>query len=90
MKELAKYEVFIGMVKRINRLLVLMGIFYLVYFLLQTKVNVFLILLALSNMGFALLSCKHLIITDTLANELERAKMALNDVSKEMREFHPD
>lgn len=90
MKELTSEEVFINVVRRINGYLIIMGIFYLVYFLLQDKVNVFLILLALSNMGFALLSHKHLMITDRLASELWRAKTALGDVSKEMREIHPD
>ena len=88
MKEMTRDEVFINVVKRINRLLIIMGIFYLVYFLFQTKVNMFLILLALSHITFALLSHQHLMITDRLAIELDRAKNSLADVSKEMREMH--
>ena len=64
------------------------GIADKVLFLFQPKVNVFLILLAFSHLSFALLSHKHLMITDTLSIELERAKTALGDVSKEMREIH--
>ncbi|NQV04493.1 MAG: hypothetical protein HQ532_03245 [Candidatus Omnitrophica bacterium] len=90
MKQMTSDEVFIGTVKRINRILVIMGVFYLLYFLFQTSVNIFLILLALSNVAFALLSHKHLMITDKLALELDRAKISLGDVSKEMREIHPD
>ena len=67
-----------------------MGIFFLFYFFLKTKVDKFLFLLALSNMAFALLSYKHLIITSRLAAELRRAKTTLEDVSKETREMHPD
>ena len=89
MGKITSDEVFIGTVKRINRLLMFMGVFYLLYFLLQTSANIFLILLALSNVAFALLSHRHLMITETLAIELERAKTALGDVSKEMREIHP-
>ena len=89
MEKITSDVVLISAVKRINRLLMFMGVFYLVYFLFQPKVNVFLILLALSHLSFALLSHRHLIITDTLAIELERAKTALGDVSKEMREIHP-
>lgn len=83
-------EIFINVVRRVNRYLIILGVFYLIYFLLNTKVDVFLFLLALSHMAFALLSLKHLQITDRLAIELERAKMALVDVSRETREMHPD
>jgi len=81
-------EIFIAMVSRVNRLLILMGIFFFAYFLLNTKVNVFLLLLAFLNLAFSLLSYRHLIITNKLAAELERAKKALGDVSKETREIH--
>jgi hypothetical protein len=90
MKEMTSEEIFISIVRRINGYLIIMGAFYFLYFWLQTKVNMFLFLLALSNMGFALLSHKHLIITDRLSAELWRAKTALDDVSKDMREMHPD
>jgi hypothetical protein len=88
MRKLDKEEMFIGVVARINRLLIILGVFFLLYFLLNTKVNIFLFLLALMNLAFSLLSYKHLLVTNRLAAELERAKMALNDVSKEIREIH--
>ncbi len=81
-------EVFIEVVSRVNRYLVLMGIFFLIYFLLQTKVDIFLFLLALSYMVFALLSHKHLIVTNRLSIELQRAKSTLGDVARETREMH--
>lgn len=90
MKKITRDEIFIGVVQRINRLLIMTSIFYLIYFLFQTKVNIFLILLALSHITFALLSHQHLMVTERLAIELERAKTSLADVSKEMREMHPD
>jgi len=90
MKTITRDEVLVNVVKRVNRLLIMMGIFYLVYFLFQTRINVFLILLALSHIAFALLSHQHLMITDRLANELDRARTSLGDVSREMREMHPD
>lgn len=90
MEELTNEEIFINVVKRVNHYLIIMGVFFLVYFLLQTKVDIFLFLLALSNMGFAFLSYKHVIITDRLAIELKRARETLGDVEKEMREIHPD
>ena len=83
-------EIFINVVRRINRYLMIMGVFFLVYFLLQTKVDIFLFFLALSYMAFALLSYKHLIVTDRLAIELQRAKTTLGDISKEMKEIHPE
>ena len=81
-------EIFIGVVSRVNRLLILLGIFFFIYFLLNTQVNLYLLLLALLNLAFSLLSYKHLIITTRLAAELERAKMTLGDVVKETREMH--
>jgi len=42
------------------------------------------------NMGFSLLSYKHLLITARLSAELERAKMAIKDVAKETSEMHQD
>ncbi|MFC1624450.1 hypothetical protein ACFL28_03980 [Candidatus Omnitrophota bacterium] len=88
MKETINEEMFIGAVRRINRYLIILGIFFLIYFLLKTKVNVFLFILALANMAFALLSHKHLMITDRLVIELERAKTTLGDVARETREMH--
>ena len=88
MGKLTSEEIFIEVVSRINRLLILLGIFFFVYFLFNTKLNVYLLLLALLNLAFSLLSYKHLIITNRLAAELERAKTALGDVSKETREMH--
>ncbi|MDP8230310.1 MAG: hypothetical protein P9L93_04315 [Candidatus Gorgyraea atricola] len=90
MKGQTNEEVFINVVKRINLYLIILGVIFLVYFLIQIKVNVFLFLLALLNVGFALLSHKHLIITNRLAIELRRAKESLGDISKEMKDIHPD
>jgi len=90
MKEMTHEEMFIEVVSRVNRYLIAMGIFFLVYFLFKTKVDIFLFFLALSCMAFALLSHKHLIITNRLAAELRRSKTALEDVSREIREIHPD
>lgn len=88
MKDTTNEELFIVVVSRINRYLVIMGVFFLVYFLLKKKVDIFLFLLALFNMVFALLSYKHLEITNRLAVEVRRAKTALEDVTKETREMH--
>ncbi len=88
MEKLTSEEMFIEAVKRVNRLLIILGIFFFLYFLLNTKVNMFLLLLAFLNIAFSLLSYKHLLITARLAVELERAKMALEDVAKEAREMH--
>jgi len=90
MKSFTSEEIFIEVVARVNRLLIILGIFFLIYFLLNTKVNIFLLLLALLNLAFSLLSYKHLLITARLAAELERAKMALADMSKETRRMHQD
>ena len=90
MQEMTREEFFISVVRRINGYLIILGIFYFLYFLFKAKVDIFLFILALSNMGFALLSHKHLIITDRLSTELWRAKTALDDVSKDMRDMHPD
>mgnify|MGYP003394815860 CR=1 FL=1 len=90
MAKLTREKIFIGVVARINRLLILLGIFFFIYFLLNTKVNVYLLLLSLLNMAFSLLSYKHLLITTRLADELERARTSLGDISKEIREIHQD
>ena len=88
MEKITSEEIFIGVVARVNRLLIILGVFFFLYFLLNTKVNIYLLLLAFLNLGFSLLSYKHLLITARLAAELDRAKMALEDVVKETREMH--
>lgn len=88
MEKLTGEEIFIEAVARVNRLLIILGIFFFAYFLLNAKVNAYLLLLALLSLAFSLLSYKHLVITNRLAVELKRAKMALEDVSKETREMH--
>jgi len=90
MRKITGDEVFIEVVSRVNRYLILMGIFFLIYFLFQTQVDIFLFFLALSYMVFALLSHKHLIITNRLSIELQRAKGALGDVTRETREMHSE
>ncbi len=88
MTKLTSERIFIEVVARVNRLLILLGIFFFIYFLLNTKINVYLLLLALLNLAFSLLSYKHLLITTRLADELERAQTSLGDISKEIREMH--
>lgn len=90
MAKITSEEIFIAVVTRVNRLLIMLGIFFFVYFLLNTKVNMYLFLLALLSLGFSLLSYKHLLITARLAAELERAKSALGDVNEEIRQIHQD
>ena len=90
MKDITKEEIFIQVVSRINTYFIIMGVFFLIYFLLKTKVDMILFLLALSYMAFALLSYKHVVITNRLAVELRRSKTALAEVSKEIRHMHPD
>lgn len=88
MEKVTSEEIFIAVIMRVNRLLIILGVFFFVYFVLNTKVNLYLFLLALLNVAFSLLSYKHLLITNRLAAELERAKTALHDVAKETREMH--
>lgn len=88
MAKLTGEEIFIAAVARVNRLLIILGVFFLIYFMLATKMNVYLLLLALFNLAFSLLSYKHLVITRRLAAELERAKTALGDIARETREMH--
>jgi hypothetical protein len=88
MKNETRDELFIKTVARVNRYLVVLGIFFLGYFLLKKKVDTFLFLLALSNMAFAMLSCKHLEVTNRLAVELSRAKNALEGIAKESGKMH--
>jgi len=86
MKQMTNDEMFIEAVARINRYLVIMGIFFLGYFLFMTKVNIFLFFLAMSMMVYALLSYKHLEITNRLAVELRRSRTALKDATMEAHE----
>ena len=88
MEKMTGEELFISVVSRVNRLLIIMGVFFLAYFLMNTKADVYLFLLALLNMAFSMLSYKHLRITNRLSVELRPAKMALEDVAKETREMH--
>lgn len=88
MEKMTGEEIFIEVVARVNRLLILVGVFFFVYFLFNTKPNLYLFLLGLLNLAFSLLSYKHLLITNRLAAELARAKIALGDASKETREMH--
>lgn len=79
MQEMTNEEIFMNTVDRINRYLIIMGIFFLIYFLIITKVDRFLFLLSLSNMGFALLSHKLLTIARKLSIELRAARAALRE-----------
>lgn len=88
MKDMTNEELFISVVARVNRYLIIMGIFFLWYFLMKKTVDIFLFFLALSTMSYALLSHKHLEITNRLASELRRSKGALADVSEETRKMH--
>ncbi|MFA4991227.1 MAG: hypothetical protein WC569_01415 [Candidatus Omnitrophota bacterium] len=88
MEKMTSDELFISVVKRVNTYLIMMGVFFFIYFLLNTKVNIFLFLLALLSVAFALLSYKHTVITESMSFELRRAKAALADVSRETREMH--
>ncbi|MFH1782875.1 MAG: hypothetical protein ABH848_04590 [Candidatus Omnitrophota bacterium] len=89
-KKRTKEEEFITIVARINSYFILMGIFYLVYFFLQTEVDIFLFFLALSNMAFALLSVRHLAITSKLVVELQRARRALEEVAGDKLEANKE
>ncbi|MEE8317954.1 MAG: hypothetical protein V3S13_03495 [Candidatus Omnitrophota bacterium] len=90
MEKLTREELFINVVARINRYFIIMSCFFLIYFLLKVKIDIFLLLLALSYTIFALLSHKHLVITNRLAVELKRAKTTLADIARESAEMHPD
>jgi len=90
MAKMTSEEIFIEVVARVNRLLVLVGVFFFIYFLFNTKPDVYLFLLALLNLAFSLLSYKHLLITNRLAAELSRARIALGEVTEETRKMHPD
>ncbi|MEK6732202.1 MAG: hypothetical protein AABY55_01100 [Candidatus Omnitrophota bacterium] len=88
MERMTSEEMFIAVVMRVNRLLIMLGIFFFIYFMMNTKVNLYLFLLALLNVAFSLLSYKHLVITNRLATELERTKRAIQDATEETRKMH--
>lgn len=72
-------EVFMESVDRVNRYLIIMGIFFLIYFLIKSKTDKFLFLLALSNMGFVLLSHKLLCIARKVTTDLKIARALLKE-----------
>ena len=82
MEDTTNEEIFMKTVDRINRYLILLGIFFLGYFLLVTKADKFLFLLAISNMAFVLLSHKLLCIARGLATELRCARAVLKEYAK--------
>lgn len=82
MKNKIKEEIFMETVETVNRCLVILGAFFLFYFLLKTNVDMYLFLLALLSVSFAWLSHKHLFITQRLVFELRRAKEVLEQVKK--------
>ena len=77
-----KEEVFMQAVDRVNRYLVIMGIFFLIYFLIITKADKFLFLLALSNVSFALLSHRLLNIARGLSAELRQTRVVLKEYAE--------
>ena len=79
-----KEEVFMQAVDRVNRYLVLMGIFFLIYFLIITKADKFLFLLALSNVSFALLSHRLLSIARGLSAELRQTRVVLKEYAEKV------
>ena len=76
-------EVFMDAVDRINRYIIMLGIFFVGYFLLITKADKFLFLLALSNMAFALLSHKLLSMARQLSEELKQARAVLKEYARQ-------
>ena len=79
-----KEEVFMQAVDRVNRYLVIMGIFFLIYFLIITKADKFLFLLALSNVSFALLSHRLLNIARGLSAELRQTRVVLKEYAEKV------
>ncbi len=82
MADKTKEEFFVETVERVNRCLIILGIFFLLYFLLKTQVDIYLFLLSLFSCAFAWLSHKHLMITQRMVFELRRAKEVLEEVKK--------
>ena len=79
-------ELFMDTVDRVNRYLIITGIFFVIYFLIITKADKFLFLLALSNMAFVLLSHKLLTIARKLASELSQARAVLKEYAAKFAE----
>jgi len=80
----ASAKIFMSTVERVNRMLIIMGIFFLIYFLIITKADKFLFLLALSNMSFALLSHRLLCIAKALDAELQQARTVLKEYAEKI------
>lgn len=79
MEDIKKEKTFMNAVDRINRYLIMMGIFFLVYFLIITKVDKFLFLLSISNISFVLVSHRLLTIARELDGELQQARALLKE-----------
>lgn len=79
-----KEEMFMEAVDRVNRYLIVMGIFFLIYFLIITKADKFLFLLALSNVSFALLSHRLLNIARDLSRELRQTRAVLKEYAEKV------
>jgi len=84
MEEVKKEKVFMDAVDRINRYLIIMGIFFLVYFLIVTKADKFLFLLAISNVSFVLVSHRLLNIARELDGELRQARAILKEYAEKL------
>ncbi|MDP2911380.1 MAG: hypothetical protein Q8N76_03505 [Candidatus Omnitrophota bacterium] len=84
MEDKTKEEVFMQAVDRVNRYLIIMGIFFLIYFLIITKADKFLFLLALSNVSFALLSHRLLGIARGLSAELRQTRVVLKEYAEKV------
>jgi len=80
----ANAKVFMDTVERVNRILIILGIFFLIYFLIVTKADKFLFLLALSNMSFALLSHRLLCVAKALDAELQQARAVLKEYAEKI------
>lgn len=84
MSDKTKEEHFMEAVERVNRYLIVMGIFFLIYFLIITKADKFLFLLALSNVSFALLSHRLLNIARDLSRELRQTRAVLKEYAEKV------
>jgi len=84
MENKTKEEMFMEVVDRVNRYLIVTGVFFLVYFLIITKVDKFLFLLALSNASFALLSHRLLNIARGLSAELRQTRVVLKEYAEKV------
>lgn len=84
MEDKTKEEMFMQSVDRVNRYLIIMGIFFLVYFLIITKADKFLFLLAISNVSFALLSHRLLNIARGLSAELRQTRAVLKEYAEKV------